>query len=111
MIPGLPTWITSANPPGGTTVLEPVPVWNADLGVPADHGDTRARIGRERQRAIVLEQHDPLAGGVERDLVVPGHIHLRRFFPHVHADRVHRAQDPPHHLVPGAIVLSNPASK
>jgi hypothetical protein len=56
--------------------------------VDADHRDLQRLVGRDRQRAVILEQHDALPGDVERDLVVPGHVDLWSRSPLVNAHRV-----------------------
>jgi len=51
----------------------------------------------QRQDAVVLQQHDALAGGLEGDLVVRRHVDLWRRAPGVDANGEHRAQDAAHH--------------
>ena len=58
------------------------------LGVAADHRDLQRLVHRQRQRAVVLQQHDALARGVQRDVVVPGHVDRRSRSPLVDAHRV-----------------------
>jgi Bacterial regulatory proteins, tetR family len=74
------------------------------LGVPADHGDMGGRLGVEGQQAVVFQQHDPLAGRLQGDLVVVGHVYPRCRYPPLDADGEHGAQDRPPKTTTGDII-------
>ena len=72
---------------------------HARVGVSADHCDG-LHVGGERQRAVVLEQHDAFLGVVFRDLGMGGKIDRRRAYRVVDgAFGDERARDAVHHVV------------